>query len=426
MAEGYRHRLVDDVLDQWLAHLPAVSIEGPKGVGKTATAQRRARTARYLDLAEAAALIRADPGRVVLGDPPVLVDEWQRIPEVWDRVRRAVDAGAPGGSFLLTGSASAQGPTHSGAGRIQRIRMWPLTLPERGVTDPTVSLKALLSGEQGEISGETGFALPEYVQAITRSGLPALQDLPLEVAELRVEDYVDRIAEVEVVDSGVRAARPALLRRWLRAYAGAVATTTTYDKLRDAASPGEAEKLSKGTDVAYRDALERLWIVEPVPAWVPNVAYLARLTKAPKHGLADPAFAAAALGLNAERLLAGAEPSSGRPTSGHVTFTGALFESLVTQHVRAFAARHRAQVYHARTQGGREEIDLIIERRDARVVALEVKLAANPPERAFTHLAKLKARMGDGLLDAAVITTGRHAYRRPDGIAVIPFALLGA
>jgi len=174
---NYQRRVVDDELDELLGDLPAVSLDGPKGVGKTATARERAAGVFALDEVETLELVRADPGRLVSAPEPTLIDEWQRFPASWDLVRRAVDLRAEPGRFLLTGSASPQRPaTHSGAGRIVSLRMRPLTLPERGMESPTVSLSALLrgtpSGGRVEISGATLVNLQTYVEQIVAGGLP--------------------------------------------------------------------------------------------------------------------------------------------------------------------------------------------------------------------------------------------------------------
>ena len=162
--ESYRRRSIDDELDELLGALPALALEGPKGVGKTATAQRRAATIVRLDEPAQRQIAEADPGRVLAGDGPVLLDEWQRVPALWDAVRRAVDDGVPRGPFLLTGSAapadSRQDPQrHSGAGRIDVLRMRPMTLSERLGLDTTVSLRALLNGDQAEVGGSSEIGL---------------------------------------------------------------------------------------------------------------------------------------------------------------------------------------------------------------------------------------------------------------------------
>jgi predicted AAA+ superfamily ATPase len=174
----------------------------------------------------------------------------------------------------------------------------------------------------------------------------------------------------------------------------------------------------------YRDVLERLYVLDPVPGWKPTRNHIARLTEPPKHHLTDPALATTLLGLDSGRLLAGEEPGITLPRDG--TFLGALFESLVTQSVRVYAQSAEARVGHLRTIAGEREIDLIAERGDGRVVAMEVKLRPVPSDKDLVHLKWLREQIGDDLLDAVVITTGREAYRRAeDGIAVVPAALLG-
>ena len=173
--DPYRRRIVDDELDELIGGLAAIAIEGPKGVGKTRTALQRANTVHRLDDPAELAIAEADPARLLEGERPVLIDEWQRLPQVWDRVRRAVDDGAPPGSFLLTGSALPDPPPmHSGAGRIVTLRMRPLALSER-LRTAEVSLVDLLSGARSPIVGATDLALADYVEEILASGLPGVR-----------------------------------------------------------------------------------------------------------------------------------------------------------------------------------------------------------------------------------------------------------
>lgn len=419
----YKRRIVDDELDELLAGLPAVAIDGPKAVGKTATALQRAATVYRLDDDAERSIVQADPSRLVQGPRPILIDEWQRLPGSFDRVRRAVDEGAPAGSFLLTGSASpAAPPTHSGAGRIVRVRLRPLTLAERGVGSPTVSLRALLRGEHDEIGGRTDADLERYVREVLSSGFPAISGLPERLARAQLDGYLDRIVDHDIEEVGRRVRRPETLRRWMEAYAAATATSVSYEKIRDAATSGQSEKPTKATVQPYREALERLWILDPLPAWLPTRSRLARLSAPPKHHLADPALAARLLGVDADALLRGRR--AGPPIARDGTLLGALFESLVTLSVRVYAQAAEARVAHLRTWSGHREIDLIVELGQA-ILAIEVKLGHTPEERDLRHLRWLRKELGDDLTDAIVITTGREAYRRTDGIAVIPAALLG-
>jgi predicted AAA+ superfamily ATPase len=216
---------------------------------------------------------------------------------------------------------------------------------------------------------------------------------------------------------------PALLRRWMTAYAAASATATSLEKIRGAATAGQDEKPAKTTVLAYRDILERLFLLDALPAWQPSRNYIKQLSLPPKHHLADPALAARLLGANRDTLLAGKSPGPSVPRDG--ALIGALFESLVTLSVRVYAQAAEATVGHLRTKGGRHEVDLIVQGDAGKIVAIEVKLGGAPDQADCRHLKWLAAELRDDLLDMVVITTGRAAYRRPDGIAVVPAALLG-
>lgn len=424
MADRYLPRVVDRELDELLPELSAVSLEGAKGVGKTVTARRRARTIHALDAPGAVELFTADPRRLVEGEPPVLLDEWQRVPTSWDLVRRAIDDEPAPGRFLLTGSAApAAGGTHSGAGRIVRVRMRPLTLAERGVGTPTVSLRELLHGGRPPLAGSTPVALATYASEICRSGLPGLRRLTGRALRAQLDGYLDRIIDRDFAEIGQPIRTAGALRRWMTAYGAATATTAAFDVIRDAATPGERDKPAKMTVQAYRETLERLWILDPVPAWLPTSGHLRRLGSAPRHHLADPALAARLLGVEAEALLKVSSAGSLTPRDG--TLLGQLFESLVTLDVRVYAQAAEARVGHLRTHGGEHEIDLIVERGDHRVVAIEVKLARTVGENDLRHIRWLRDQLGPELLDAIVVTTGSDAYRRPDGIGIVPAALLG-
>lgn len=420
----YLPRVVDAELDLLLPAVPAIALDGPKGVGKTATASRRARTVRRLDDSGQRALLTAEPARLTRGDEPILVDEWQRLPESWDVVRRAVDDDRRGGRFLLTGSAAPPTqPTHSGAGRIVTLRMRPLTLAERGLVTPEVSLAGLLSGRRPTIGGASPLGLEDYAEQILASGLPGLRNTTGRARRTQLDGYLDRIVERDFPEQDLPLRHPAGLRRWMTAYAAATATTASFETIRDAATSGEGRTLARTTVTPYRQVLERLWILDPVEAWLPTRNHLARLAGPPKHHLADPALAAALLGADHDALLDAAPLGPPVPRDGPLL--GKLFESLVTLGVRVAAQAAEAKVRHLRTRGGEREIDLIVERRDHRVVAIEVKLGATVTDQDVRHLRWLSGMVGEDVLDLVVVTTGTEAYRRPDGIAVVPAALLG-
>ena len=394
----YQRRVVDAELDELVPALPALSLEGPRGVGKTSTARRRSGTVVCLDDPGVLEVITAQPDRLAIGTPSIVIDEWQRYPPAWDVVRRAVDENPIGGRFILTGSASpAVAPTHTGAGRVVTLRMRPLTLPERGVDTPVVSLAALLVGDRPDVEGATTITLEDYTVEILAGGFPGIRHSTARAQRAALDGYLDRIVDADLPELGA--------------------------KVRDAATAGETTRPAKTTTIPYRDALERLWILDPLPAWAPTTDHLARLTFAPEHHLADPALAARLTGVDAGALLRGEGPTT-IPRDG--TFLGALFESLVTLSVRVFVQAAEARVSHFRTKGAEREVDLISERGDRRILAVEVKLADAVGDGDVRHLVWLADGIGADLLDAMVVTTGRYAYRRPDGIAVVPLALLGA
>ena len=421
----YQRRIIDDELDDLIVALPAIAIEGPKGVGKTRTALQRAKTVHRLDDPAELAVAEADPARILDGERPVLIDEWQRLAQVWDLVRRAVDDGALPGSFLLTGSAAPpdRPPTHSGAGRIVSLHLRPLALSER-LGGASVSLADLLAGTRLPLSGTTSVRLADYTEEIVASGLPGLRSSSGRARRVQLDSYVNRIVDRDIPnDAGVGIRNPAALRRWMTAYAAASSTTATFETLRDAASAGHEHKPSKSATQAYRDALSRVWVLDEVPAWLPSSSRLSELGHAPKHQLADSALAAQLLGAQASTLLAGRSPGPDVPRDG--TLLGALFESLATLSVRVYAAHSEAKTRHLRTARGRREVDLIVERGDGGVVAIEVKLSRTVTSDDVKHLSWLRQKLGDRVLDEIVITTGPTAYRREDGVAVVPLALLG-
>lgn len=422
----YQRRIIDDTLDELFPHLAAIALEGAKGVGKTATGVERAATILDLSIPQRREAVQVNEGYISQVPHPVLIDEWQLVPEVWDQVKRAVDSDWTGEQFLLAGSAGvAPGVRiHSGAGRIVSMQMRPLSIAERGLLTPTISLRDLLTGGHPDIKGASPLTVSEYTDEILASGFPGIRRLPPQVRDLQLDSYIARIVEHDLPENGVTVRRPRALKAWLTAYAAATSGTAMYSTILDAATAGEDEKASRVTVDTYREQLTRLFILDPIPAWIPPLNPLKRLGSSPKHHLVDPAIAARLVGVGKAGLLYG-DGKRVFPTTG--TWLGALFESLAAQSVRIYAEALHADVGHLRTTDGKytHEIDLIVEGSDRQIVALEVKLAPTVSDRDVQHLAWLKERIGDRLADQVVITTGQTAYRRPDGVAVIPLALLG-
>jgi predicted AAA+ superfamily ATPase len=422
-SDGYRRRVIDTELDELFAGLPAISIDGPKGVGKTATATQRALTILALDDPETLEVVLADPQRILSAPEPLLIDEWQRWQPSWDLIRRSVDSSPTPGRFLLTGSASPRSPqTHSGAGRIVSARMRPMSLVERGVGSPTVSLARLLQGGC-QIGGESDVGLKEYTAEIVHGGFPGMQSPSPRIQRSQLASYISRIVDRDFLEAGQNVRNPQGLRRWMTAYAAATGTTASLEKIRDAATAGVGKAPARSTTSMYREVLERIWIADPLPGYSPTLSRLNRLTTSPKWYLADPALAVSLLNVTAEKLLSGGSGSIARPTDG--ALLGALFESLVALNVRVYAQAVEANVSHLRTKTGDHEIDFLVEGVNGATLAIEAKLAVNPSDRDVRHLLWLKAELGESLVDMVILTTGKHAYRREDGIAVVPAALLG-
>lgn len=416
---SYVRRVIDDELDDLFAQLPALLIDGPKGVGKTATATQRCRSIRQLDVSAEREIVEAEPAIVGRDPAPLLIDEWQRVPEVFDAVRRLVDNDPTGGRFLLTGSAPTT-QTHSGAGRITTLRMRPLSLHERLGAREGVSFRQLVTGNAA-VEGRSEFTLTDYAEEIVAGGLPGMRHLSGRPRDRQLDSYIERIVDHDLPEAGFNVRRPATVLAWLRAYAAATATTTSWDKIRDAATSGVDDKPARTTTQPYIELLTALRVLDPIPAWIPSNNHLNALTGASKHHLADPAIAARLVRVSASQLLTGAGPSAAIPRDG--TFLGGLFESLAALSIRTFAQACDARVSHLRTKGGRHEVDFIVEA-DSGVVALEVKLSASISDAHASHLNWLRAELGDNCIDVVVLNTGPEAYRRRDGVAVVPLALL--
>lgn len=420
----YTRRVADDELDALIGELPAILLDGPKGVGKTATALRRAKTVFRLDDPSSLQIVEANPDGVLLEPAPILIDEWQRFPPIWDAVKRNADLPHSTGPFILTGSAYVPNATiHSGAMRVHEIRMRPMTLLERGIATPTVSLQALAAGQSGVSGSIENFGLSEYVNEIVSSGFPGIRKFAPRAQSALLDSYLSNIVNKDFPEAGHKVRKPDSVTAWLRAYAAATATTTAYEKIRDAANPGHSTIPAKTTTMTYIDVLRMLRILDEIPAWLPGSNFLSELGQAPKHHLVDPALAARALGMTPERLLRGENGPIVFPREG--VLLGALFESLVTLCVRVFAQSMGAKLSHLRTKDTRREVDLILVAPAGKIIGIEVKLSPHVTDDDVKNLIWLKDNARTDVLDLIVVTTGNTAFRRADGVAVVPLALLG-
>jgi predicted AAA+ superfamily ATPase len=417
MHRPYLARIADVELANRLRSAGAVVLEGPKACGKTATARQTAASEVLLDVdTEAREAVAINPGLVLEGATPRLIDEWQLEPQIWNQVRRAVDDRGEAGQFILAGSATpADNVTrHSGAGRFSRLRMRTMSLFESGPSNGAISLAAVLAGDAGE-AAEPALTLLELSEEIARGGWPGLRGLPLDAALQGVRDYLEEICRTDVaaVDDGRR--DPERVRRLIRSLARNVATHASLTTLaKDTA--GADGQINDETARRYLSALERLFVIENQPAWEPHLRSKYVLRKSPKRHLVDPSLAVAALEATPDALLR------------DLRLLGFLFESLVVRDLRIYAQPLGGRVKQYRDSSGLE-VDAIVETGDA-WAAFEVKLGGPKAiDEAAANLVRFAAQIDTDRIGRpaalAVVTAGGYGYRRQDGVQLIPIGALG-
>jgi len=414
---NYRPRVVDAELRARLTATGAVVIEGPKACGKTATARQVSASEVLLDVDEDARLAASlDPSLVLDGRTPRLIDEWQLEPALWNHIRRTVDERGEPGQFILTGSAR---PTdditrHTGAGRITRVAMRPMSLFETGHASGDVSIGKLLRGDAPRCP-DPGLRLPDLIERIVIGGWPSLLGRDARASQRWVRAYLDEIRRTDINQLDAVSRDPDRVGRLLRAVARNIATPASAATLaRDAG--GEEGALARDTVQAYLNALQRLHIVEDQAAWAPHLRSRSVLRSAGKRHLVDPSLAAAALRATPEGLLR------------DLNLLGFLFESLVVRDLRVYAQASDASVYHYRDNTGLE-IDAIVERPDGTWAAFEVELGNAQVDEAAATLKKFADRVDTRRCGKpatlAVITGSGYGYHRPDGVGVVPIGGLG-
>ncbi len=416
---GYVPRVVDAEMVNALKAMPAVLVEGPRSCGKTWTGRRRARSGVYFDQRLSSALDAGmDPASILEGEAPRLLDEWQLAPGIWNPMRRACDARAQKGQFILTGSADPPDDItrHSGAGRIMRLRMRPMSLFESGESNGQVSLRGLLSGEPCS-AGDAGVTLGDVLELACRGGWPQLRDVDAATAGDACRAYLDEIRRTDVFRVDQVARDPVRVGRLLASVARNVATDVKHTVLAADTAAGGEPPLERRTVAGYLDALRRLFVVEEVPAWRTHLASRAQVRHAAKIHLSDPSLTAAALGVGVDGLL------------GDLKFAGRLFESLTIRDLQVYAQAQRCVVSHYRDSDNLE-VDLIVQHPDGRWIAAEVKLggaaAVNAGAQALLRLRdKLDSAQVPSPAKLLVITATGYAYERPDGVAVAPITTLG-
>lgn len=413
----YLPRVVDPVLSSLLGAVGAVVIEGPKACGKTRTAEQVAASSVRLDVdANVRQAAMVDPALALGGPVPRLIDEWQIVPGIWNAVRRLLDERGEPGQFVLTGSAvPADDETrHTGAGRMARLRMRPMSLHEAGLSTGEVSLSGLLAGEKVAV-GDPGLTIPDLATEIAHGGWPASRRLDAEAAQLGVRGYLDevRTADIASVDGVKR--DPERVARLLRSIARNVATEAALTVLA-ADTGGPKGAIKPHTAGEYRDALRRLFVVEEQPAWSPHMRSRNQLRRSPKLHFTDPSLAVAALRGSAAALLS------------DLNYLGLLFESLVVRDLRIYGHACDAEVFHYRDNKG-YEADAVVQAADGRWAAFEVKLGGELIEVGAESLKRFSnqidtSKSGEPSALGVIVGAG-YGYTREDGIQVIPIAALG-
>ncbi|MGL5406277.1 MAG: ATP-binding protein [Propionibacteriaceae bacterium] len=413
----YRSRVVDGELSQRMEAMGAVLIDGPKAVGKTRTAVEIARTVFRMDVDEAArAALEVAPKQLFMAPTPIVFDEWQETPRLWNFVRRAVDDHDGKGLYVLTGSARPrdQARVHSGAGRIARLRMRPMTLYETGHSTGEVSLQHLLDG--GEPTGaSSGLSVDGLLERIVVGGWPDLLGADEHEASIWLRDYLHALAEVDIPGLGPRR-NPGNITRLLAALGRAAATPLNLTSLAQDVG-GARGSIASETLANYLDALERLMLIEPIPAWRPHMRSRTRLRASAIHHFVDPSLGTAALGVGVSHLLQ------------DLNAAGLHFESLVMRDVRVYGQSLGATLMGWRDSQTGHEVDAVLELTDGRWAGIEVKLGETAADVAADSLLRMAdkvdhARHGKPAA-LIVLTGGRFSYRRPDGVCVVPITALG-
>ncbi len=408
--------MTDEELRRRLSGLGAVLIEGPKACGKTETARRVAASEVLLDVdpeARAAAVI--DPSLILEGETPRLIDEWQVEPAIWDRVRREVDARSIPGQFVLTGSAVPpdEETRHTGALRIARMQMRPMSLFEIGRSDGSLSLRRLLQGMQPR-SADRGIEIGALVELIAVGGWPAIQDLEVRAALEATRSYLDEIRRVDISRVGSSRRDPERVASVLRSLARNVATYASTVTVATDTGGGDGP-LKRETVIDYLDALRRLRVIEDQPPWAPHLRSKHVVRSQSKRHFVCPSLAVAALRASPEALLR------------DLNFLGFLFESLVIRDLRVYGQACDAEVLQYKDQN--LEVDAVVQTAEGRWAAFEVKLGNVQIEEAAKNLRRFAERVDTTKCGEpaalCVITAGGYAYERDDGVGVIPIGSLG-
>lgn len=419
--KDYRPRLIDNIIDSYLKAFGAVCVEGPKWCGKTWTSSYHCQSEIMLGNPDGnfqnRQLAQMSPSLVLEGETPRLIDEWQEVPQLWDAVRYKVDQSGNKGQFILTGSATPnhKGILHSGAGRIAKLRMRPMSLFESGNSSGDISLKDICEGRiEPKISGEVD--LRKLIDFIIRGGWPANQETTLKQAAYLPIQYIRAVLDDDVyrIDNVKRDKHK--MELLLRSLARNEATTVTNKKLKNDIKEIDDEDIDVETVSAYLDVFQRLFLTDNQKPFEAKLRSSIRIKQAEKRHLSDPSLAAALLNATPEMLL------------NDLNTLGFLFEALCERDLKIYAESFDAELYHYQDYNN-NEMDAVIAMPDGKWCGFEIKLGANQIDMAAENLIKIKNEIkasGGIAPDSLCVICGlsNAAYQRPDGVFVVPITAL--
>lgn len=419
--KDYRPRLIDNIIDSYLEAFGAVCVEGPKWCGKTWTSSYHCQSEIMLGNPDGnfqnRQLAQMSPSLVLEGETPRLIDEWQEVPQLWDAVRYKVDRSGNKGQFILTGSATPnhKGILHSGAGRIAKLRMRPMSLFESGNSSGDISLKDICEGRiEPKISGEVD--LRKLIDFIIRGGWPANQETTLKQAAYLPIQYIRAVLDDDVyrIDNVKRDKHK--MELLLRSLSRNEATTVTNKKLKNDIKEIDDEDIDVETVSAYLDVFQRLFLTDNQKPFEAKLRSSIRIKQAEKRHLSDPSLAAALLNATPEMLL------------NDLNTLGFLFEALCERDLKIYAESFDAELYHYQDYNN-NEMDAVIAMPDGKWCGFEIKLGANQIDMAAENLIKIKNEIkasGGIAPDSLCVICGlsNAAYQRPDGVFVVPITAL--
>ena len=419
----YKARIADEILKKRLLGKGAVLIEGPKWCGKTTTAEQIAGSILYMADPEKEkqnrTMAEISPGRLLKGEVPRLIDEWQIAPKLWDAVRFEVDHRDELGQFILTGSAvpvSYEEIHHTGTGRFSWILMRPMSLFESLDSNGEVSLKELFEAPE-QIDGENHLDLNKLAFLVCRGGWPRAVDLDDEIALEQAFDYYDAVVKSDISRADGINRNPERVKRLMRSYARNQGSQATNSVLKDDIAANDADSLDTDTVYSYITALKKIFIIEEMEAWNPNLRSKTAIRTSNTRYFVDPSIAAAALGLGPQDLI------------DDLNTFGLLFETMCIRDLRVFADALNGKVYHYRDKT-ELECDAVIHLRNGSYGLIEIKLGGDKLiEEGAENLKKLRDRidtvkMKEPSFLLVIVGVGDYAYRRPDGVYVVPIGCL--